>query len=108
MGCLMIEREELEIGKTYWYSDVYLLREYPKEVTVTDIRGNVVRFDAYVSNEKFAEIRPIISSLCNTEDEAIEQFAVTLNDGQMHFIENDKKLHDYIHDALENKPHLFL
>ena len=95
----MIQKVEV---KSYWFFNIELPTHFPKLVTVESIQGIVAVFDDYISQEKYADVNAVKSSLFYTEDEALREFVQIVQDG-IHFIQKSDL------DELKNqKPELFL
>jgi len=100
--------EHIQKGKNYWYSNSTMLVEYPKEIEVEHIRGNVIRFKQYIGQEQFADIRVVREDLFETKLEAEQAFVLTFLDGSMHFIEENEKTQEIVDRITEGYPHIFL
>ena len=100
--------ENIIPGRKYWYSNSTILVEYPKEVEVEHIRGNVIRFKEYVGQEQFADIRVVQEDLFETELEAEQAFTLTFLNEELHFITNNDRTKNLINRIIEDYPHILL
>ena len=101
-------KEDIKKGETYWCCHTSILTEYPKQVTVTDIWNNVVVFDQFVGQEKYANLTEICKGLFLEEDDAKGLFVNMMNSEHLHFIEEDEFYEAFANDIIHRKPHLFL
>jgi len=78
---------EIKVNEEYYFFNIHLPTGYPHKVIPTSIAGNVVVFDTYIVNEKFADIRVIKESLFNTYICAERALAGVVSQNGMHFVE---------------------
>ena len=98
-----VTKENLEIGREYFFVNIYLPEALPKPVTLIDLRGNVARFDGFVGRQEYADARAIGESLFLSYNEAIRGLVNILKKGEMNFID------DTVHKLLKEKyPEMYL
>ena len=100
--------EKPEVGKTYWYCHTEILTEYPKQVKVVRIAGDVIVTDQYIGNEKFGQLSLVKEGLFESLEDANEFFIKLSLNGKIHFIEKDKRYCELYHHFVDKKPHILI
>lgn len=99
----------IEVGKTYWYCHTSILTEYPKQVTVENITGDIIFCDDYIGQYKYGQLSEVCKGLFLTEEEVNEWFITLSRDGNIHLIDtkDDKymKIYNYF---VKKKPSVLI